>query len=139
MSSGHIVSTATGTTALTGSAWSSMITLYTNAAFPDAAQPPSAAFWAVLRLQFTVAADGGTIRAQLWEDADGLHPFMGPSPTAEIQNLGAAIGMGGMVIPYVTRPSATGLRKLYLKLYPSAGMTLAIGGATASWYEWDRR
>ena len=38
MSAGHIVSTATGTTALTGSTWSSMITLYTNAAFPDASR-----------------------------------------------------------------------------------------------------
>ena len=132
---GFIVSSATGTTALTGGAWSAMLTLSENSVNALAKQPPSAAIWGDLELQFTVAADGGTIRAQLWYDSAGLVPFKGPTVATEVQNLGTTISLGDTRKRYPLAPEASGVRKLYLKLYPSANMTLAIGGAKAQWDE----
>lgn len=134
---GFIVSSATGATALTGSAWSSMLTLSENAVNTLAKQPSSSAIWGDLELQFTIATNGGTVRAQLWYDSAGLIPFYGPTATTvgEVQNLSTVIPLGNTRKRYPSLPEAGGLRKLYLKLYPSADMTLAIGGAKAQWDE----
>lgn len=131
---GFLVSANENTQSLTGSTWSSAIELSANSVNAYSRQVPSSAIYEDIAMDFTVAVDGTTIAIQLWWDSGCTKSMMGPSGDNTIKNLGAACSVGGKRLTYPTAPeSGLAPRKLYAKLYPSANVTLAIGGLRVNW------
>lgn len=135
---GFIVSSNEATVSLSATTWSSAIELSANSVNARSRTPSSSSIWEDLVFDFTVATDGGTVRVEAWWDAACTKVAMGPSAANEVQNLGASCSIGGKRLTYPTDPEAVtglavGVRRLYVKLYPSAAMTLAIGGIRANW------
>ena len=132
-SRGFMVSESDGTTALTLNVWSAAIALSENSNNVYSRQAASSSIWEDVVIDTTNASNGDTVRIQLFWDAACTMGMMGPSSTNEFANTTTSCSVGGkrMTFPVapVAQPTTSVVsRKVWIKIYPSANMTLRAGG-----------